>query len=141
MELTGKRTEVKPPNDRPMPPCAECGQVPSSAIIWARSAVVVRLVSRVTETHLSRYTIQLVPCEHFVEAEEGELKEKVNLLLHGKCRKCGNVFDPTDNSFFDSARQHADSPFCRACRDQCHNSEIADHVCMIDRYYHPDVWR
>lgn len=141
MELTGRRTEVKRPGDGDMPPCGECEQTPTSLVIFVRSPAVTRLVSRVTETHLSRYILQLLPCTHDVEAEEGELKEKVNELLHGKCLKCGTVFDPTDKRFLDSARQHRNSPFCRACVDQCHDSEIADHVCFIDRHYHPEVYR
>lgn len=52
-----------------------------------------------------------------------------------RCRKCTARFDPSDIRFIDSRRRHADSPFCRACLDRCQDSELADHFCMVDRWF------
>lgn len=46
------------------------------------------------------------------------------------CRKCRTPFDSTDQSFDGRARYH-DTPYCRFCTDICHDSEIADHRCII----------
>lgn len=51
-----------------------------------------------------------------------------------KCRKCGNPFKE-DGKFLDSARQRKNTPFCSSCYGHCLDSEIADHVCMIDRWF------
>ncbi|MFG2618013.1 hypothetical protein ACGFXC_10335 [Streptomyces sp. NPDC048507] len=49
------------------------------------------------------------------------------------CAKCATPFED-DGKFLDSARRSAETPFCRACVDHCHDSEIADHVCVVDRW-------
>lgn len=49
------------------------------------------------------------------------------------CAKCKRPFDPGDTAFDGNAR-HADSPFCRGCVDACHDTEIADHWCVIDQW-------
>lgn len=46
------------------------------------------------------------------------------------CRNCGKSFDPTDTRF-DGAAQDGDKPFCRSCTDRCHDTEIADHRCVV----------
>lgn len=46
------------------------------------------------------------------------------------CAKCRQPFDPTDTRF-DGRAQHATTPYCRACVDFCHDTEIADHRCVI----------
>lgn len=50
-----------------------------------------------------------------------------------RCKKCAQPFDPTDAAF-DGRAQHRNEPFCRGCVDHCHDTEIADHWCEIDRY-------
>lgn len=50
------------------------------------------------------------------------------------CAKCLTEFDPDDTRFVDSQRRYGDSPFCGACVDRCHDSEIADHWCVIDEW-------
>jgi len=47
-----------------------------------------------------------------------------------KCGKCQQPFDPTDTRFDGHAR-HRETPYCRRCVDLCHDSEIADHRCVI----------
>ncbi|MFF8506757.1 hypothetical protein ACF064_01590 [Streptomyces sp. NPDC015492] len=51
-----------------------------------------------------------------------------------RCRKCTQRFDDTDTRYTDSHRRHRTSPFCEACVDRCHDTEIADHWCMIDQW-------
>jgi len=46
------------------------------------------------------------------------------------CLKCKIPFDPTDTSSEGSA-MHGGGPFCRHCVTLCHDSEIADHRCMV----------
>lgn len=46
------------------------------------------------------------------------------------CGKCRTPFDPTD-SRFDGHAQHGTTPYCRRCVDACHDTEIADHRCVI----------
>ena len=46
------------------------------------------------------------------------------------CRKCGRPFDPTDTSF-DGAARYRETPFCRRCIDNCHESTDAFHRCVI----------
>ncbi|MEV0526610.1 hypothetical protein AB0I66_24515 [Streptomyces sp. NPDC050439] len=46
-----------------------------------------------------------------------------------KCAKCKQPFDPTDTRF-DGHAQHADTPWCRGCVDNCHEGG-AEHVCVI----------
>jgi hypothetical protein len=47
-----------------------------------------------------------------------------------QCGKCRQPFDPTD-ARFDGRAQHKLTPFCRSCVDRCHDTEIADHRCVI----------
>lgn len=49
-----------------------------------------------------------------------------------KCGNCRRPFDPTDTTF-DGAAQHGLTPYCRSCVDRCHDSEIADHRCIVCR--------
>lgn len=46
------------------------------------------------------------------------------------CASCRLAFDPTDTRFDGCARSY-DTPWCRACVDRCHDSEIADHRCRV----------
>lgn len=46
------------------------------------------------------------------------------------CAKCRQPFDPADTRF-DGAARYASTPYCRACVDRCHDTEIADHRCVI----------
>lgn len=46
------------------------------------------------------------------------------------CGKCKQPFDPADTSFDGRARYHL-TPYCRGCVDRCHDTEIADHRCVI----------
>jgi hypothetical protein len=48
------------------------------------------------------------------------------------CAACHRPFDPADTRWDGAARQR-DTPFCRACVDRCHDSEIADHRCPVCR--------
>lgn len=49
------------------------------------------------------------------------------------CGKCQQPFDETDTRFYGSRRRFKATPWCCACVDRCHNSEIADHACVICR--------
>ncbi|MGR3870953.1 hypothetical protein ACUXZZ_20465 [Streptomyces graminifolii] len=46
------------------------------------------------------------------------------------CGKCKKPFDATDTSFDGQAR-YRETPYCRSCVDHCHDTEIADHRCVI----------
>lgn len=46
------------------------------------------------------------------------------------CGKCRTAFDPTDTRF-DGHAQYHETPYCRSCVDRCHDTEIADHRCVI----------
>ncbi|MFE2967541.1 hypothetical protein ACFXKC_28485 [Streptomyces sp. NPDC059340] len=46
------------------------------------------------------------------------------------CGKCKQPFDPSDTRFDGRARYHL-TPYCRGCVDRCHDTEIADHRCVI----------
>lgn len=46
------------------------------------------------------------------------------------CGKCRQSFDPADTAFDGRARFYL-TPYCRGCVDRCHDSEIADHRCVI----------
>lgn len=46
------------------------------------------------------------------------------------CGKCRQPFDPADTAFDGRARYHL-TPYCRGCVDRCHDTEIADHRCVI----------
>ncbi|MDQ1037238.1 hypothetical protein QFZ75_003654 [Streptomyces sp. V3I8] len=46
------------------------------------------------------------------------------------CGKCKQPFDPADRRFAGRAR-YGESPYCRGCVGRCHDSEIADHRCVI----------
>lgn len=50
-----------------------------------------------------------------------------------RCAKCARRFDPEDTSF-DGEAQYRGTPFCRRCVDACHDTEIADHWCMVDQW-------
>ena len=49
------------------------------------------------------------------------------------CAKCRRPFDPTDTKMDGAAQQKA-TPFCRECVARCHDTEIADHWCVIDQW-------
>jgi len=49
------------------------------------------------------------------------------------CKKCGRTF-VDDGKFVDSAAQSGDMPFCKTCVSWCHDTEIADHWCMVDQW-------
>jgi hypothetical protein len=49
------------------------------------------------------------------------------------CGKCRTPFDPTDARFWDSRRRYRATPWCCSCVDRCHDSESADHACVICR--------
>ncbi|KJK40251.1 hypothetical protein UK15_07835 [Streptomyces variegatus] len=46
------------------------------------------------------------------------------------CGKCKTPFDPVDTRF-DGAARYAQTPYCGRCVDACHDTEIADHRCVI----------
>jgi hypothetical protein len=46
------------------------------------------------------------------------------------CGKCKQPFDPADTRFDGRARYHL-TPYCRGCVSRCHDTEIADHRCVI----------
>ncbi|MEX3206041.1 hypothetical protein [Streptomyces acidiscabies] len=46
------------------------------------------------------------------------------------CGKCRTAFDPADTRF-DGHAQQGTTPYCRRCVDACHDTEIADHRCVI----------
>jgi hypothetical protein len=46
------------------------------------------------------------------------------------CGYCRRPFDPTDTRW-DGRARHGDTPWCRACVDRCHDTEIADHRCPV----------
>ncbi|MFE3857810.1 hypothetical protein ACFXPN_42565 [Streptomyces griseorubiginosus] len=46
------------------------------------------------------------------------------------CGKCKTPFDPTD-ARFDGHARYAETAYCRRCVDFCHDTEIADHRCVI----------
>lgn len=46
------------------------------------------------------------------------------------CGKCKTPFDPADTRF-DGHSQYNATPYCRRCVDACHDTEIADHRCVI----------
>ncbi|MFF3497410.1 hypothetical protein ACFYWS_39465 [Streptomyces sp. NPDC002795] len=46
------------------------------------------------------------------------------------CAKCRVPFDPTDPRA-DGRSRYRDTPYCRICVNRCHDTEIADHRCVI----------
>jgi hypothetical protein len=73
------------------------------------------------------------------DAESGRGDEAVRQFLAEEqpaveeseaCGKCKQPFDPADTRFDGRARYHL-TPYCRACVDRCHDTEIADHRCVI----------
>lgn len=48
------------------------------------------------------------------------------------CGKCRQPFNPADTSYNGHAR-YANTPYCRGCVEHCHDTEIADHACVICR--------
>ncbi|MEH0574348.1 hypothetical protein QBA54_07590 [Streptomyces sp. B21-108] len=46
------------------------------------------------------------------------------------CGKCRQPFDATDTRF-DGHNRFYLTPYCRGCVDACHDTEIADHRCVI----------
>jgi hypothetical protein len=46
------------------------------------------------------------------------------------CGYCRHPFDPADTRWDGQAR-YGDTPWCRACVDRCHDTEIADHRCPV----------
>jgi hypothetical protein len=46
------------------------------------------------------------------------------------CGKCRHPFDPTDARYDGNARFYL-TPYCRRCVAACHDTEIADHRCVI----------
>ncbi|MFD8805610.1 hypothetical protein [Streptomyces sp. NPDC059597] len=47
-----------------------------------------------------------------------------------ECGRCRTPFDPADARFDGHARYNA-TPYCRRCVGRCHDTEIADHRCII----------
>ncbi|MGW4728906.1 hypothetical protein ACWEQC_06945 [Streptomyces shenzhenensis] len=58
-------------------------------------------------------------------AEQAEADQRER----NRCRKCRTPFDPTDTRF-DGRARHNETPWCRACVDNCHDGG-AEHVCVI----------
>ncbi|MFJ3793818.1 hypothetical protein [Kitasatospora sp. NPDC090091] len=48
----------------------------------------------------------------------------------GTCARCGQQFDAADTRY-DGYARHQLSDFCCGCVDRCHESEDADHRCVI----------
>jgi hypothetical protein len=46
------------------------------------------------------------------------------------CGKCKQPFNQADTRFDGQARHYL-TPYCRRCVDRCHDTEIADHRCVI----------
>ncbi|MEU4348279.1 hypothetical protein [Streptomyces sp. NPDC023838] len=46
------------------------------------------------------------------------------------CAKCRQPFDP-DDARFDGHARYSLTPYCRRCIDRCHDTESADHRCVI----------
>lgn len=46
------------------------------------------------------------------------------------CAKCRTPFDPADPRS-DGRSQYPGRPYCRICVNRCHDTEIADHRCII----------
>lgn len=46
------------------------------------------------------------------------------------CAKCRLPFNPEDQRFDGHARDR-DTPYCRGCVTRCHDTEVADHRCVI----------
>ncbi len=46
------------------------------------------------------------------------------------CGKCKQPFDPADRHF-DGRARYGQTPYCRSCVGRCHDTEIADHRCVI----------
>ena len=140
LELSGRRSPLRPVDGQSMAECDQCGDRPTCMIVWTRSRVVSRLVARVTGEHLSRYTAVLRSCGHAIGIEEGDLAKKIKLLFNGgfeadtHCRACGHAFVLSGDQPKDATWQQDDIPFCARCVSHCHDSEIADHFCMIDRW-------
>lgn len=63
-------------------------------------------------------------------APEGALRPSLSVEASEACGKCKQPFDPADTRFDGRARYHL-TPFCRSCVDHCHDTEIADHRCVI----------
>ncbi|WP_020141160.1 hypothetical protein [Streptomyces sp. 351MFTsu5.1] len=59
------------------------------------------------------------------EAQQGQEQQAAE-----SCGKCRTPFDPADTRFDGHAR-YAETPYCRRCVDFCHDTEIADHRCVI----------
>jgi hypothetical protein len=65
----------------------------------------------------------------FLAAHPGETVETPPAAEEA-CGKCKTPFDPAD-ARFDGHARHRDTPWCRRCVDFCHDTEIADHRCVI----------
>jgi len=64
-------------------------------------------------------------------AGEPDLAETVAVVEPAEaCGKCKTSFDPSDTRFDGHARYYL-TPFCKGCVDACHDTEIADHRCVI----------
>ncbi|MFF1604186.1 hypothetical protein ACFVYV_43375 [Streptomyces mirabilis] len=57
-------------------------------------------------------------------------EEQPAIAVSEACGKCKRPFDPADTAFDGRARYHL-TPYCRGCVDLCHDTEIADHRCVI----------
>jgi hypothetical protein len=67
----------------------------------------------------------------FLAAHPGEAVEELPAVEATEaCGKCKTPFDP-DDARFDGHARHRDTPWCRRCVDFCHDTEIADHRCVI----------
>jgi hypothetical protein len=69
------------------------------------------------------------PPEHEGDCGEAPASSGAALGPWERCWKCTQPFGSTD-----ARLQHADMPFCRECVDRCHDSEIADHWCVVDQW-------
>ncbi|MDH2392338.1 hypothetical protein QCN29_26885 [Streptomyces sp. HNM0663] len=57
--------------------------------------------------------------------EQAEAADREN----NRCRRCRAPFDPAD-ARFDGRARHRETPWCRQCVDNCHDSG-SEHVCVI----------
>ena len=56
-----------------------------------------------------------------------------SVVVRDKCAKCRKPF-AEDGKHYESSARHGTSPFCGACVDRCHSTEIADHWCAVDAW-------
>lgn len=63
-------------------------------------------------------------------APEGALRPSLSVGASEICGKCKKPFDLADTSR-DGHNRFYLTPYCRRCVDACHDTEIADHRCVI----------